>query len=180
MIIKPSREYKFCLNFRKVNEITKKDLYPTPSMNEILDTSRSAKFISKTDLMSAYLQIPLEQNSKHITAFTVLGKGMIQSKRMPFGLTNAPATFQRLTDKIITPDLKPNLNSAESRYLASEKECLVVVWAMRKFRPYLEGYSFKVITVYMAPKWLHDLKHRTGRLARWALELLEFDHKVIY
>ena len=60
-------------------------------------------------MKSAYLQITLEENSKPITAFTVPGKGMYQFKRMPFGLTNAPATFQRLMDKVITPDLKPNV-----------------------------------------------------------------------
>ena len=63
-------------------------------MNRILDTVRSAKFISRMDLKSAYLQIPLNENSKPITAFTVPGKGMYQFKRMPFGLTNAPATFR--------------------------------------------------------------------------------------
>ena len=106
MIKKPNGEYRFCLDFRKVNKITKKDLYPIPLMNEILDTLRSAKFISKIDLKSAYLQIPLEENSKPFTAFTAPGKGMYEFKRMPFGLTNAPATFQRLMDNVITPDLK--------------------------------------------------------------------------
>ena len=70
---------------------------------------RSAKYISKIDVRSAYHQIPLEEESRKITAFTVPGKGMYQFKRMPFGLTNAPATLQRIMDKIITPDLKPNV-----------------------------------------------------------------------
>ena len=105
MIKKPNGEYRFCLDFRKVNKITKKDLYPIPLMNKILDTLRSARFISKIDLKSAYLQIPLEENSKLITAFTVPGKGMYQLKRMPFGLTNAPAIFPRLMDKVMTLEL---------------------------------------------------------------------------
>ena len=109
MIKKPNGEYRFCLDFRKVNKITKKKSYPIPQMKEILDTLRSVKSISKIYLKSAYLQIPLEENSKLITAFTVPGKGMYQFKWMPFVLTNAPGTFQRLMDKTITPDLKPNV-----------------------------------------------------------------------
>ena len=68
MIKKPNGEYRFCLNFRKVNMITNKDLNPTLLMNEILDTLRLAKSISKIDLKSAYLQIPLVENSKPIPA----------------------------------------------------------------------------------------------------------------
>ena len=49
-------------------------------MTEILDALRSAKYISKIDLRSAYHQIPLEEQSKKITAFTVPGKGMYQFK----------------------------------------------------------------------------------------------------
>ena len=109
MIKKSNEKYRFCLDFRKVNKITKKDLYPIPIMAEILDALRLAKYISKIDLRSAYHQILLEEESRKITAFTVPGKRMYQFKRMPFGLTNAPATFQRLMDKIIIPDLKPNL-----------------------------------------------------------------------
>ena len=73
-----------------------------------------------------------------------------------------------------------NLNSAESRYSASKTECLAVVWAIRKFRPYPESYSFKAIPDHMALKWLHNLKNPTGRLARCALDLLEFDYEIIY
>ena len=73
-----------------------------------------------------------------------------------------------------------SLNEAERKYSTSGKECLAVVWEIRKFRPYLEGYTFKVITDDIAFKWLHNLKNPTGRLARWGLKLLEYDYEIIY
>ena len=76
MIKKPNGKYRFCLDFRKVNKITKKDLYPITIMSEILDALRSARYILKIDLRSAHHQIPLEEESRKITAFTVPGKGM--------------------------------------------------------------------------------------------------------
>ena len=81
MIKKPNRIYKFCLDFRKVNKITKKDLYQILIMTEILDALRSAKYISKIDLRSAYHQIPLEKESKKIIAFTEPGKGMYRFEK---------------------------------------------------------------------------------------------------
>ena len=73
-----------------------------------------------------------------------------------------------------------SFNEAERKYSTSEKECLAVVWAIRKFRLYLEGYTFKVITVHIALEWLHNLKNPTGRLVRLALKLLEYDYEIIY
>ena len=58
------------------------------------------------------------------------------------------------------------LNSAERNYSVCERECLEVLWAVRKFRPYIEGYRFKVITDHSSLKWLHNLKYPTGRSAR--------------
>ena len=58
---------------------------------------------------SACHQMPLEEESRRIRAFTVPGKEMYQFKRMPFRLTSARATLQWLMDKIGTPKLKPNV-----------------------------------------------------------------------
>ena len=108
MARKPDGNYRFCLDFRKLNSVTVKDAYPLPQMNGILDKLRSAKYISKIDLLKGFHQIPLEKNSRDKTAFTVPGRGLFQFKRMPFGLTNAPATFQRLLDRIIGPEMEPH------------------------------------------------------------------------
>ena len=79
--------------------------YPLPNMNEILSKLRNARYISTLDLRQAYFQVPLEESSKEFTPFTIPGHGLYQFTRLPFGLSNSSATFQRLMDGIITPEM---------------------------------------------------------------------------
>lgn len=108
MVRKPNGKYRFCVDYRKVNSVTRRDAYPVPYMDGILDRLRSAQYISTIDLSHAYHQVPMEEKSKPMTAFTVPGRGLYQFRRMPYGLTNAPATFQRLIDRLIGPELEPH------------------------------------------------------------------------
>lgn len=360
LIKKPSGKYRFCIDFRKVNNLTEKDAYPLPRINTILEKLKKAKFISTLDLQQGYWQVPLSQDSRALTAFTVPGKGLYQFKVMPFGLHSAGATFQRLLDKIIGVELEPKafcylddlivvsetfgehvdtlklvfrrlrdaglklnpekchffktelkylghvvnqqgistdpdkvkaiedfprpenvrnlrsflglaswyrrftkdfaiisrpltkmlrknqkwtwgpaqeaafaklknmlsttpvlacpdftqpftlqvdasneglgasltqkqdktevviayasrlLTDSEKNFTTTEKECLALVWAVRKFRPYIEGYHFIAITDHAALKWLMGLQEPTGRLARWIMELQQHDFVIQY
>lgn len=356
LIKKPDKSYRWVVDLRNVNKVTKKDSYPLPKVADILDQLRDARFISSIDLASAYFQIPLEESSKEKTAFIVPGKGLFQFKRMPQGLHTSPATWQRFIDKVLGEDLKPyvfvylddiiivsqtfeshlillnkvlsrlekagltinldkskfcrselkylgfvvnekglqvdpekvaaissykrpktrkqlkrfigmaswyrkfvpafssimaplhaltslknafkwspecefafesikeklisapvlacpdfskpfdlycdasgvgigailsqegkvvayasrSLTDGEKKYFPTELECLAVLWAIEKFRGYLEGYHFNVITDHASLLWLNNLKDPCGRLGRWAVRLQQYDYNVIH
>lgn len=105
---KPDATLRFCMDYRDVNGATSKDGYPLPRMDAILEPLRGAKYISNIDLSHAYHQISLDPASKEITAFMVPGMGFYQFTRMPYDLCNPPATFQRLLDKVVGPELDPH------------------------------------------------------------------------
>ena len=107
MARKSNGTYRLCIDFREISRVTKKDAYPLPPVTNILDKLQRAYYISTINLDQAFHQVPLDEKSKELTAFTVSGRGLSQFTRMPFGLANAPAKFERLIDKVIGPELEP-------------------------------------------------------------------------
>jgi len=94
-ITKKDGGIRICIDYRKLNEITRKDVYPLPRIDDILDTLHGSTIFSTLDALSGYWQIPVAEQDQEKTAFAMLGKGLYHFKMMPFGLTNAPSTFQR-------------------------------------------------------------------------------------
>jgi hypothetical protein len=91
---------RFCVDFRRLNSITKRDVYPLPRVDDMLDALGKACYFTTLDLQTGFWQIPIFPDDKEKTAFSTY-RGHYQFNYMPFGLTNAPATFQRMMDSLL-------------------------------------------------------------------------------
>lgn len=107
MVPKKDGSYRFCVDFRQLNKVTRRDAYPLPFMDSILDRLGNSRYLSSLDIKSAYWQIEIDESSRQYTAFSIPGRGHFQFRRLPFGLHNAPATWQRLIDNVLGPELEP-------------------------------------------------------------------------
>jgi hypothetical protein len=99
LVKKKDGSIRFCIDYRKLNAITKTSSYPIPLISELLDSLNGAQFFSSMDLASGYWQIRMHPDSVEKTAF-VSKWGSFVFNVMPFGLVGAPATFQSLMDRI--------------------------------------------------------------------------------
>jgi len=97
LVRKKNGSYRVCIDYRKVNEVTRKDSHPIPRIADCLDAVAGAKYFSTLDLTSGYNQIPVAPEDIPKTAFATK-HGLFEATKLPFGLTNAPATFQRVME----------------------------------------------------------------------------------
>jgi len=97
MVRKKDGSWRFCVDYRKLNDVTHHDAYPLPRIDSTLDSLAGSTLFTTLDLASGYWQVEVDTAHKEKTAFST-SKGHFEFNVMPFGLTNAPATFQRLME----------------------------------------------------------------------------------
>ncbi|GJX77873.1 reverse transcriptase domain-containing protein [Tanacetum coccineum] len=86
--------WRVCIDYRKLNEATRKDHFPLPFMDQMLERLAGNEYYCFLDGFSGYFQIPIDPHDQEKTTFTC-PYGTFAYRRMPFGLCNAPGTFQR-------------------------------------------------------------------------------------
>lgn len=101
LVRKKDGTLRYCIDYRKLNQVTQKDSYPLPNIQDCLDSLDGAKFFSSMDLSSGYWQVQMSEDAKDKTSFYGAGGGLWRFTVMPFGLCNAPATFERLMERVL-------------------------------------------------------------------------------
>ena len=89
---KPNGTLRMCINYRGLNKLTRKNSYPMPRVDDLLDHLRGARLFSAIDLIQGFYQIRIKPEDCGKTAFRT-PQGLYEFKVLPFGLANAPIVF---------------------------------------------------------------------------------------
>ena len=99
-LVKKDGTFRFCIDYRRVNAVSKKDAYPIPDNQDALDNLRGSQYFATIDLLSGYWQLGMTDRAKERSAFCTR-RGLFHFTRMPFGLSGAPGSFCRLMSIVL-------------------------------------------------------------------------------
>ncbi|GFR07066.1 retrovirus-related Pol polyprotein from transposon 297 [Trichonephila clavata] len=191
----PGRDPRPCIDYRKLNEMTRTEFYPIPNIEQRVETVAAAKFITLIDLTKGYWQIPLSPKAQKIAAFTT-SFGVYRPLRMPFGLKNAPYYFSQMMSEILsgcekyaTPYLddiaifsetwEEHLEHFEEILNRLKKANLTIKPSKCKFAQQEVQYLGHIVD-HNHLVWLKNNAGNNGRLLRWALALQSFNFTIMH
>lgn len=102
VIVKDNGQLRLCVDMRRANAAIRREIYPMPTIDDVLARLSKAKWFSRLDVREAYHQLELEEGSREITTF-ITHKGLFRYKRLMFGVCSASEAFQKIFEQIISP-----------------------------------------------------------------------------
>ncbi|KAK3741497.1 hypothetical protein QZH41_002963, partial [Actinostola sp. cb2023] len=194
IVPKPDGTIRFCVDYRKLNEVTKMDAYPIPSMERMIEKVATAKYISTLDLTKGYWQIPLEETTIEKSAF-ITGKNLYEFVVMPFGMKTSPATFQRMMSEIVLKDfdfadayiddVEIDTSSSFTQHLVELEQ---VLQRLRECKLNARPSKCKIAmssvdfvghkTDHNPLVWLNQVREKSQKLLRWSITLQEYEMEI--
>ena len=163
LVRKKDGSLHFCIDFRKLNSLTVKDSHPLPHICETLESLTGAAHYSTFDMNSGFWQVPMDEESKQCTAFTLGSMGLYECESMPFGLCNTLPTFQRLMQNC--------LGELNLTY------CLIYLDDMIVFSKMPEEHLWRLCVVFNRLRE-HGLKLKPSKCDVFKLEINYLAHHV--
>ncbi|RDX80919.1 hypothetical protein CR513_38457, partial [Mucuna pruriens] len=166
--------WRVCINYRRLNQETRKDHFPLPFIDQVLEKLVGKPHYCFMGGFSGYMQIHIAPENQHKTTFTC-PFGTFAYTCMSFGLCNVLSTFQRCMTSIFSNLLQECMEAFMDDFM---KELLAVVFALDKFRSYLLDSKINVFFDHAALIFLLKKPDAKPRLIRWMLLLQEFNIEI--
>ncbi|GBN68362.1 Transposon Ty3-I Gag-Pol polyprotein [Araneus ventricosus] len=179
LVKKKDGSTRFCVDYRKLNEITKQDKYRLPRIDDTLGTFIASQWFSTLDLKSGYWQVEIRPVDREKTAFTT-GQGLWQFKDSSYEGIGAVLSQNIGNEERVIAYFSKSLGKTERKYCVTRKELIGIVKSIEHFHDYRYGRKFNLRTDHACLRWLLSFKEPEGQIARWIQRLQEYDFEIQY